>query len=159
MRGMLEAAGRFLGTLPVDYITTNVVTNGSSGSATLNAWGELCGLAFDSNWEGVGSDFIIEEDIARTIHVDSRYMLWVMDAVDGAKNLLLIPYLLPHALGVGAGAPPDGRGGAASRRSASPSAARGAGRARAAQVETLADGSRRRRPPALLQLRRKSLDG
>ncbi|HYC59037.1 MAG TPA: S46 family peptidase [Thermoanaerobaculia bacterium] len=74
--------------LPVAYISTNVVTNGSSGSATLNAWGELCGLAYDSNWEGVGSDFMVEEDITRTIHVDSRYMLWVMDAVDGAHNLL-----------------------------------------------------------------------
>jgi hypothetical protein len=74
--------------LPVAFISTNVVTNGSSGSATLNAWGELCGLAFDSNWEGVGSDFFVEEAITRTIHVDSRYMLWVMDAVDDADNLL-----------------------------------------------------------------------
>ncbi|MFP5246201.1 MAG: S46 family peptidase, partial [Thermoanaerobaculia bacterium] len=74
--------------MPVAFISTNVVTNGSSGSATLNAWGELCGLAFDSNWEGVGSDYVVEEDLTRTIHVDSRYMLWVMDAVDGAQNLL-----------------------------------------------------------------------
>jgi hypothetical protein len=74
--------------LPVAYISTNIVTNGSSGSVTMNAWGELCGLAFDSNWEGVGSDYMVEEDIARTIHVDSRYILWVMDAVDGAHNLL-----------------------------------------------------------------------
>jgi hypothetical protein len=77
-----------LGPLPVAFISTNVVTNGSSGSATLNAWGELCGLAFDSNWEGVGSDYLVEDDITRTIHVDSRYMLWVMDAVDDADNLL-----------------------------------------------------------------------
>lgn len=77
-----------LHSLPVAFISTNVVTNGSSGSATLNAWGELCGLAFDSNWEGVGSDFLVEERIARTIHVDSRYMLWVLDAIDGADNLL-----------------------------------------------------------------------
>jgi hypothetical protein len=77
-----------MGTLPVAYITTNVVTNGSSGSASINAWGELCGLAFDSNWEGVGSDYLVEQDLTRTIHVDSRYMLWVMDAVDGADNLL-----------------------------------------------------------------------
>ncbi|MGN6182627.1 MAG: S46 family peptidase [Thermoanaerobaculia bacterium] len=77
-----------IATLPVAFISTNVVTNGSSGSATLNAWGELCGLAFDSNWEGVGSDYYVEEDITRTIHVDSRYILWVMDAVDGAHNLL-----------------------------------------------------------------------
>ena len=77
-----------LKSLPVAYISTNVVTNGSSGSVTMNAWGELCGLAFDSNWEGVGSDFMVEEELTRTIHVDSRYMLWVMDAVDGAHNLL-----------------------------------------------------------------------
>lgn len=77
-----------LKSLPVDFISTNVVTNGSSGSVTLNAWGELCGLAFDSNWEGVGSDFMVETDITRTVHVDSRYMLWVMDAIDGAHNLL-----------------------------------------------------------------------
>jgi hypothetical protein len=77
-----------LGTLPVAYISTNIVTNGQSGSATMNAWGELCGLAFDSNWEGVGSDYLVEENIARTIHVDSRYMLWVMDAVDGAYNVM-----------------------------------------------------------------------
>jgi len=77
-----------LGSLPVAFISTNVVTNGSSGSATLNAWGELCGLAFDSNWEGVGSDYLVEEEITRTIHADSRYFLWVMDAVDDADNLL-----------------------------------------------------------------------
>ena len=77
-----------LDTLPVAFISTNVVTNGSSGSATLNAWGELCGLAFDSNWEGVGSDYFVNDDITRTIHADSRYMLWVMDAVDDADNLL-----------------------------------------------------------------------
>ena len=77
-----------LHTLPVAFISTNVVTNGQSGSATLNAWGELCGLAFDSNWEGVGSDYLVEENIARTIHVDSRYLLWVMDAVDGAHNVM-----------------------------------------------------------------------
>jgi hypothetical protein len=77
-----------LGTLPVAFISTNVVTNGSSGSSTLNAYGEVCGLAFDSNWEGVGSDFMVEQDITRTIAVDSRYMLWVMDKVDGAENLL-----------------------------------------------------------------------
>ena len=77
-----------LQTLPVAFITTNVVTNGSSGSASLNAYGELCGLAFDSNWEGVGSDYMVEQELTRTIHVDSRYMLWVMDAVDGATNLL-----------------------------------------------------------------------
>ncbi|MHB0970037.1 MAG: S46 family peptidase [Thermoanaerobaculia bacterium] len=77
-----------LGTLPVAFLTSIPVTNGSSGSATFNAWGELCGLAYDMNWEGVAADYIVEDEFLRTIHVDSRYMLWVMDAVDGANNLL-----------------------------------------------------------------------
>jgi hypothetical protein len=77
-----------LGTLPVAFLTTIPVTNGSSGSATFNAWGELCGLAFDMNWEGVAADYVVEEEYLRTIHVDSRYMLWVMDAVDRSHELL-----------------------------------------------------------------------
>ena len=74
--------------LAVDFLSTVSVTNGSSGSAALNAHGEIAGLAFDSNWEGVAADWVFSEDYVRTIHVDSRYLLWVMDAVDGAHNLL-----------------------------------------------------------------------
>jgi Peptidase S46 len=77
-----------LKTLPVAFISSNVVTNGNSGSASLNAWGEVAGLSFDSNWEGVGSDYMVEGDITRSISVDSRYILWVMDAVDAAHNVL-----------------------------------------------------------------------
>ncbi len=77
-----------LGTLPVGFISTVNVTNGSSGSSALNAWGEIIGLAFDMNWEGVAADWVVNEEYVRTIHVDSRYMLWVMDAVDGAHELL-----------------------------------------------------------------------
>jgi Peptidase S46 len=77
-----------LKTLPVAFISSNVVTNGNSGSASMNAYGEIAGLSFDSNWEGVGSDYMVEGDITRTISVDSRYVLWVMDAVDGAHNVL-----------------------------------------------------------------------
>lgn len=77
-----------LDTLPVAFLSTVNVTNGSSGSSALNAWGEVIGLAFDMNWEGVAADWVVNEDVVRTIHVDSRYMLWVMDAVDGAHSLL-----------------------------------------------------------------------
>ena len=77
-----------LGTLPVDFLSTCSVTNGSSGSATLNAWGELVGLAFDTNLEAVSADFVFDPRWTRTIHVDARYMLWVMGAVDGATELL-----------------------------------------------------------------------
>jgi cell division septum initiation protein DivIVA len=77
-----------LGTLPVAFVSSNVVTNGNSGSASLNAYGELAGLSYDVNWEGVGGDYMVEQEITRTISVDSRYVLWVMDAVDQAHNLM-----------------------------------------------------------------------
>ena len=77
-----------LGTLPVNYLSTVDITNGNSGSATLNARGELVGLAFDGTLDGVISDWWFDAAVIRTIHVDSRYMLWVMDRVDGAKRLL-----------------------------------------------------------------------
>jgi hypothetical protein len=77
-----------LGDLPVNFLSTVDITNGNSGSATMNANGEFIGLAFDGTMEGVVGDWWFDESINRTIHVDSRYMLWVMDKVDGAKNLL-----------------------------------------------------------------------
>ena len=77
-----------LGTLPVDFLSNVDITNGNSGSATLNAKGEFTGLAFDGNYEAMGVDYVVDPELSRTIHVDSRYMLWVMDAVDGADNLL-----------------------------------------------------------------------
>jgi hypothetical protein len=77
-----------LGTLPVNFLSTADSTNGSSGSATLNARGELVGLLFDGNYESMASDYLVEPEITRSIHVDARYMLWVMDAVDGAHHLL-----------------------------------------------------------------------
>ncbi|HSD72265.1 MAG TPA: S46 family peptidase [Thermoanaerobaculia bacterium] len=77
-----------LGDVPVDFLTTGDITNGSSGSATLNGKGELTGLAFDGNYEAMGSDYLVNPDVQRAIHVDTRYILWVMDAVDGAHNLI-----------------------------------------------------------------------
>jgi hypothetical protein len=77
-----------LGDVPVDFLSTGDITNGSSGSATLNAKGELTGLAFDGNYEAMGSDYLVNPDVQRAIHVDTRYILWVMDAIDGAHNLI-----------------------------------------------------------------------
>ncbi|HET6284844.1 MAG TPA: S46 family peptidase [Polyangia bacterium] len=77
-----------LGDVPVDFLSDVDITSGNSGSATLNARGELVGLAFDGNIEGVASDWLFMPAVARTIHVDARYMLWVMDIVDGAQDLL-----------------------------------------------------------------------
>jgi hypothetical protein len=77
-----------LGTLPVDFMSTVDITNGNSGSSTLNARGEFVGLAFDGTIEGVVSDWMYDPKINRTIHVDSRFMLWTMEKVDGADRLL-----------------------------------------------------------------------
>jgi hypothetical protein len=77
-----------LGTLPVDFLSTVDITNGNSGSSTLNARGEFVGLAFDGTIEGVVADWMFDPAINRTIHVDSRFMLWTMDKVDGAQHLL-----------------------------------------------------------------------
>lgn len=77
-----------LGTLPVNYLSTVDITNGNSGSSTLNARGEFVGLAFDGTLDGVIADWWFEPTINRTIHVDSRYMLWTMDKIDSAGRLL-----------------------------------------------------------------------
>jgi Peptidase S46 len=81
-------ASKDLGTLPINYLSTVDITNGNSGSATLNAKGEFVGLAFDGTLDGVVSDWYFEAPIIRTIHADSRYMLWTMQNIDGANRLL-----------------------------------------------------------------------
>jgi hypothetical protein len=77
-----------LNEVPVNFLSTVDTTGGNSGSPTLNAKGELVGLLFDGNYEALGSDFVVDPALTRSIHVDAVYMLWVMDAVDGAHNLL-----------------------------------------------------------------------
>ena len=74
--------------VPVDFLSDLHITGGNSGSATLNAKGELVGLAFDGNYEAMASDWVFMPPLTRTIHVDIRYVLWVMDAVGGADDLL-----------------------------------------------------------------------
>jgi hypothetical protein len=77
-----------LGDVPVNFLSTVDTTGGNSGSPTLNARGELVGLLFDGTYESVSSDYLFDEVKTRSIHVDSRYMLWNMTEVDGATNLL-----------------------------------------------------------------------
>ncbi|MFN3620108.1 S46 family peptidase [Sphingorhabdus sp.] len=77
-----------LGTLPVNFLSTVDITNGNSGSSTLNAKGEFVGLAFDGTLDGVVADWSFDSSVNRTIHVDGRYMLWTMEKVDGADRLL-----------------------------------------------------------------------
>src|SRR5512140_3225110 len=77
-----------LGSVPVNFLSTVDTTGGNSGSATLNAKGELCGLLFDGTFDTVASDYLFDPVRTRSIHVDTRYMLWTMSEVDGAANLL-----------------------------------------------------------------------
>ncbi|GAB3006875.1 peptidase S46 [Arenimonas maotaiensis] len=77
-----------LGTVPVNFLSSADTTGGNSGSAVMNARGELVGLNFDSTYESITKDWYFDPEITRAIHVDIRYMLWVMSELDGADNLL-----------------------------------------------------------------------
>ncbi|MCB1053614.1 MAG: S46 family peptidase, partial [Acidobacteria bacterium] len=85
-----------LGDVPVNFLGTCDITGGNSGSATLDGQGRLVGLVFDGNYEAMSSDYDFDVDVTRSIHVDIRYILWVMDAVDGAHNLLTEMGVQPH---------------------------------------------------------------
>ena len=74
--------------VPVNFLSTCDTTGGNSGSPTLNAKGEFNGLLFDGNYESIDADFLFNAADTRSIHVDAQYMLWVMDAVDGAHELM-----------------------------------------------------------------------
>jgi len=76
------------GYMPVCFLTTNDITGGNSGSPVMNGNGELIGLAFDGNWESMSGDIAYESELQRTIVVDIRYVLWVMDIYAGAKYLV-----------------------------------------------------------------------
>jgi hypothetical protein len=74
--------------LRVCFITTNDITGGNSGSGVMNGNGELIGIAFDGNWEAMSGNIAFESDLQRTICVDIRYVLFVIDKFAGAKNLI-----------------------------------------------------------------------
>ena len=76
------------GTLPVCFISENDITGGNSGSPVINGNGELIGIAFDGNWEAMSGDISYEPELQRTISVDIRYVLWVIDKYAGAKHLV-----------------------------------------------------------------------
>jgi len=73
--------------VPVNFISTLDITNGNSGSATINSNFELVGLAFDGMIETIIADYKYIPQ-ARTISVDSRYLLWTLDKVEKANNIL-----------------------------------------------------------------------
>ena len=76
------------GVMPVNFLSNLDTTGGNSGSPVLNAKGELVGLNFDSNWEAVSASWMFDPRYKRAIHVDMRYMRWLMDKVYPAPQLL-----------------------------------------------------------------------
>ncbi len=76
------------GELHLCFTTDNDITGGNSGSPVLNAEGELIGLAFDGNWEAMASDINYEPEIQKTICVDIRYVLFIIDKYAGAENII-----------------------------------------------------------------------
>ena len=83
--------GRFAdkdGSLHVNFLTDNDITGGNSGSPVLNGKGELIGLAFDGNIEAMAGDVIFDKVLQRTINVDIRYVLWVIENFAGAKHIV-----------------------------------------------------------------------
>ena len=68
--------------LKIDIIT------GNSGSPVLNGKGEIIGLAFDGNIEAMAGDVIFDPKLQRTINVDIRYVLWIIDKYAGAKHIV-----------------------------------------------------------------------
>jgi hypothetical protein len=74
--------------MPVCFLTNHDITGGNSGSPVINGSGELIGLAFDGNWEAMSGDIAFEPDLQRTINVDIRYVLFIIDKFAGAQNLI-----------------------------------------------------------------------
>ncbi|QSX32923.1 S46 family peptidase [Shewanella avicenniae] len=77
-----------LDSVPVNFLSTVDTTGGNSGSPTMNGRAELVGLLFDGVYESIIGDWNYDDNTNRSIHLDSRYMLWVMKYVDHADNLL-----------------------------------------------------------------------
>jgi hypothetical protein len=76
-----------LGSVPVNFLSTLDATGGNSGSAILNGRAELVGLLFDGTYESIIADWDFLEDKSRSIQVDIRYILWVMEQLGGAEHL------------------------------------------------------------------------
>ncbi len=74
--------------LVIGFISSNDITGGNSGSPVLNGKGELIGLAFDGNYEALSHKLAFDKDLNRTISVDIRYVLWCIDKLGGAGNII-----------------------------------------------------------------------
>ena len=76
------------GNLRTCFTTNNDITGGNSGSPVINGKGELMGIAFDGNWEAMSGDLAFEPELQKCICVDIRFVLWIIDKMAGAQNLI-----------------------------------------------------------------------
>lgn len=76
------------GYMPVNFLTDHDITGGNSGSPVIDGDGNLIGIAFDGNSEALSGDIVFEKEWQKTINVDIRYVLWVIDKYAGAKRLI-----------------------------------------------------------------------
>ncbi|MDN5627446.1 MAG: S46 family peptidase [Weeksellaceae bacterium] len=83
-----QYADRKGGFMPINFLSNNDITGGNSGSPIIDGDGNLLGLAFDGNSEALSGDIVFEPNLQRTINVDVRYVLWVIDKYAGATRLI-----------------------------------------------------------------------
>lgn len=83
-----QYADKKTGKLPINFLSNNDITGGNSGSPVINGKGQLIGTAFDGNWEAMSGDIFFEPNLQRTISLDIRYTLWIIDKCYGASNLI-----------------------------------------------------------------------
>ena len=76
------------GELPICFLTDNDITGGNSGSPVINGKGNLMGIAFDGNWESMTGDLVVDESVNRTICVDIRYVLFVIDKLYDSQHIM-----------------------------------------------------------------------
>lgn len=76
------------GYMPINFLTNNDITGGNSGSPVIDGYGRLIGLAFDGNSEALSGDIVFEPKLQKTINVDVRYVLWVIDKYAGAGHII-----------------------------------------------------------------------
>ncbi len=76
------------GYLPVNFLTDHDITGGNSGSPVIDAEGNLIGIAFDGNSEALSGDIVFEKDSQKTINVDIRFVMWIIDKYAGSKRLV-----------------------------------------------------------------------
>ena len=91
------------GQVPVGFLADCDTTGGNSGSPVIDGEGRLVGVNFDRVWENVANDFGYNPDVARNVSVDVRYLLWLLEEIEGAPDLVKeLGVALPAGDAVGA---------------------------------------------------------